>query len=119
MMRLSRITRHARVALHRARNDAAAGHRAHAGDVEDLLHQHAAQFGFPLLRLEHSFEGRLEVLGHLVDDVVASDLDAQLIGQHAGLFVGHDVEADDHGVRGIGQMHVGLGDAADDSSAAP
>ncbi len=29
-----------------------------------------------------------------------------------GSFVGHDVEADDHGVRSVGQMHVGFGHSA-------
>ena len=36
-----------------------------------------------------------------------------LFGQQAGFFVGHDVEADDDGVGSVGQVHVGLADAAD------
>ena len=36
-----------------------------------------------------------------------------MLGQRAGLFVRHHVEADDDRVRGVGQVDVGLGDAAD------
>jgi len=64
------------------------------------------------LGLQHAFQGGLQVVGHLINDVVAADLNAQPIGQHAGVFVGHDREADDHGVGRMGQMHVGLRDAA-------
>ena len=76
--------------------------------MEHLLHQGAAEFLFLLLGLEHAFQGRLQVVGHLVDDVVAADLHAQLVGQRAGPFVGHHREADDHRVGGVGQVDVGL-----------
>ena len=87
--------------------------------VKRSLHQRPAELDFALFRLEHAFQGRLQVVGDLVDDVVAADLHALLLGQRAGLFVGHDVEADDDRVRGVGQVHVGLGDAADAWPAAP
>ena len=66
-----------------------------------------------LLGLEHAFQGRLQVVGDLVDDVVAADLHAQLLGQGARAFVGHDGKADDHRVGGVGQVDVGLADSAD------
>ena len=61
---------------------------------------------------EQAEHGRLEVLEQLVDDLVGPDLDVGL-GRHLpGPPVGTDVEADDGGVGGLGQLHVVLGDPA-------
>ncbi len=112
MTRFSRIRRRRQSRVIVPRQHAAARHRAHAADVEGPLHQGAAQFLFAFFRPEHPFQGGAEVLGHLVDDVVAADLHAAALGQDAGGLVGDHVEADDHGVGGVGQVDVGLGDAA-------
>ena len=113
MIRLSRITRHSAIALDDSRQHAATGDRAHAADGERALHQGAAQLDLALLGLEHPFERQPQIFGHFVNDVVAADLHALALGQVAGAFVRHDVEADDDRVRGVGQMDVGFGDAAD------
>ena len=75
--------------------------------------ERAAQVGFAFLGLEHAFQGLLQIVGHLVNDVVAANLHALALGQHAGFFVGHHVEADDDRIGSVGQMHVGFADAAD------
>ena len=75
--------------------------------VKTCLTRAAAHFDDPLFRLELAFEHRFDVVGELVDDVVAANFDAALVGQGAGRFVGNDVEADDHGVGGAGQRDVG------------
>ena len=62
------------------------------------------ELDFALFRLEHAFEGGLQIVGDLVDDVVAANLHAAGLGQRAGFFVRHDVEADDDRVRGVGQV---------------
>ena len=80
--------------------------------MEHLLHQGPAEFLLLFLRLEHAFQGRLQVVGHLVDDVVAANLHAELFGQRSGAFVGNHRETDDDGVGGVGQVDVGLADAA-------
>ena len=108
MIVLSRMIAGASVALDHAAQHAATGHGADAADLEYLLHQHAAKFDFALFRLEHAFEGQLQVVGDLVDHVVPANLHALLVGHHAGLFVGHHIEADDDRVRCIGQRNVGL-----------
>ena len=79
-MRLSRISALG-VALDDAGQYAAARHGTDPADMEYLLHQRPAQLLLLLLRLEHSFQGRLQIVGHLVDDVVAADLHAELFGQ--------------------------------------
>ena len=63
------------------------------GQAAELALQ-STQFDLALLRLEHPFQRCLEVVGNLVDDVVAADLDAQAVGQHAGLLVRHDAGED-------------------------
>src|ERR1700677_1846455 len=52
-------------------------------------------------------------LGRLVDDRVVADVPALALSQLAGPAGRPDVEADDHRVRGDGQVHVVLGDRAD------
>ena len=72
-----------------------------------------AQFDLPLLRFQLAFQQRPDVVGHLVDDVVAADLDLFLVGQTPRRLVGDHVEADDDGLRRMGQHHVRGGDGAD------
>ena len=66
-----------------------------------------------LLGLQHTHQGRLDVLDGLVDDPVGPHVDALLLGQRLGGDRRTDVEADDHGLRGRRQHDVGLVDAAD------
>jgi hypothetical protein len=63
--------------------------------VKTCLTRAAAHVDDSLFRLELSFEQGFDVVGQLVDDVVAADFDLPLVGQIAGRFVGNDVEADD------------------------
>ena len=62
---------------------------------------------------EHPLDGFLDVVGHLVDDVVAADLDLLFLGERDGAVFGGDAEADDDGLRRVGQDDVALGDPAD------
>ncbi len=91
----------------------AAGDGADPGHAEDLADLGLA--GDDLLELggEHADHGLLDVLEHLVDDLVGADLDVFGVGQLAGLAVGAHVEADDRGVGRGGERDVVLGDAAD------
>ena len=83
------------------------------GDLEDLAHLGVAGDDLFDIGLQQAEHGVLDVLEHLVDDLVGPDLDALGLGQVAGLAVGPDVEADDRGAGGRGQLDVVLGDAAD------
>ncbi len=58
--------------------------------------------------LEHALEGGFQVFGYLVNDLVSANLDAALFRKRAGFFVRNHVEANDHGVRSIGQMNIRL-----------
>ena len=91
----------------------AAGDGADAGDPEDLADLGVAGDHLFELGREHADHGVLDVLEQLVDDLVGPDLDAFGLGQLTGLAVRADVEADDGGVGGGGQLDVVLGDAAD------
>src|SRR3546814_194517 len=53
------------------------------------------------------------LLDRLVDDRVVANLDTFLVGHLGRLALGPDVEADDDGVGGGGQVDVGLGDRTD------
>ena len=76
MIVLSRMTRARLLRSTDAGQHAAAGDRADAADLEHLLHERAAQLDLALFRLEHAFEGQLQVVGDLVDHVVAANLHA-------------------------------------------
>src|SRR5206468_2379895 len=71
----------AAAAFDRASNDLATGDRADAANGEDLLDQGGAHILDALFRLELAFQQRFDVVGELVDDVVAADFDASLVGQ--------------------------------------
>ena len=91
----------------------AAGDGADAGHPEDLADLGVAGDDLFELGLEQAEHGVLDVLEHLVDDLVGADLDVLLVGHLAGLAIGAHVEADDGGVGRGGQLDVVLGDAAD------
>ena len=93
--------------------DEAAGHGADLGDLEDLPDDGTTEVDFLDLGNEQSLDGLLDVVGDLVDDVVAADLDLLLLGLDDRSVLGGDPEADHDGLRGVGQQDVTLGDAAD------
>src|ERR1700677_729053 len=94
--------------------------RAHdaPGDVADLRHPEdlpdlrRAELRFLELGLEHALERGLDLLDRLVDDRVVADIHALALSQLARPAGRPDVEADDHRVRGDGQVHVILSDRA-------
>ena len=100
-------------ALDRPLGDEAAGDGADLGDLEDLPDHGAAEVDLLDLGDEHPLDGLLDLVGDLVDDVVAADLDLLLVGQRDGPVLGGDAEADDDRLRGVGQEDVALGDPAD------
>src|SRR3954447_20873692 len=81
--------------------------------AEDRTDLRLAEGRLLVLRLEHALEGRLDLLDGLVDDRVVPDLHAFLLRHLGRLALGPDVEADDDGVGGRGQVDVGLGDRTD------
>ncbi len=85
MMRFSRISRARALRWIDAGQHAAAGDRAHAADGKRALHECPAEFDFAFLWFEHAFQGRFQILGDLVDDLVAANLHALLFGQRARL----------------------------------
>src|SRR5262249_15431286 len=78
-----------------ARLHIAAGDGTHTRDPEDLAHLGVARDDFLVLRRQQAHHGLLDVVEHLVNDLVGTDLDALFVRQLAGLAVGADVEADD------------------------
>src|SRR6516165_6534141 len=97
----------------RARTDDAAGHVADARHPEDLADLRRAELRLLELGLEHALERGLDLIDRLVDDRVVADIDALALGQLAGPAGRPDVEADDHRVRGDGEVDVVLRDRAD------
>ena len=93
-------------ALDDALGDHAAGDRAQPGDLEDLPHLGLAEDLLDLLGHQHADQRLLDVVGHLVDDVVGADVDALALRLELGLGVGPDVEADHDRVRRGGQADV-------------
>src|SRR6478609_10808330 len=96
-----------------ARADDRTGDRAELGGLEDLAHLGGAELGLLELRLQHALQGRLDLLDGLVDHRVVADLDALALGHIGVLPLGPDVEADDDGVRGHGQVDVVERDGTD------
>src|SRR6185369_2224802 len=101
------------VASDDTRPDDAARDVAELGRAEHLAYLRRAQLDLLVLGLEHALERRLDFLDGLVDDRVVPDLHALAVGVVADLALGPDVEPDDDRVRGLGQVHVVLGHAAD------
>src|SRR5580700_3075036 len=100
-------------AVDRAAAHDAAGHVADPGHPEDLPDLRRAELDLLELGLEHALERGLDLLDRLVDDRVVADIHALALGQLARPAGRPDVEADDHRIRGDGQVDVVLGDRAD------
>src|SRR5579863_1826093 len=98
------------VAVDRAGTDDAAGDVADPGHPEDLPDLRRAELHLFEHGLEHALERGLDLLDRLVDDRVVADVHALALGQLARPAGRPDVEADDHRVRGDGQVHVVLGE---------
>src|SRR3546814_20193 len=109
------VAQHARlgVTANGAVDDHAACDVAGLGRAEDLADLRLAQDSLFVFRLEHALERCLDLLDRLVDDRVVANLDTFLVGHLGRLALGPDVEADDDGVGGGGQVDVGLGDRTD------
>ena len=103
---------HLAVAQHLAVGDQAAGDRAPARRLEELLDLGLADRLLDLLGLEQALHRRAQLLGHLVDHRVGADLDSLALGGATGVGQRADVEADDDRVGGRGEHHVGLVDPA-------
>src|SRR5580700_10696207 len=101
------------VAVDRSGADDAACDVADPRDPEDLPDLRRAELNLLELGLEQALERGLDLLDRLVDDRVVADVHALALGQLARPAGRPDVEADDHRVRGDGQVHVVLGDRAD------
>ena len=92
--------------------DERAGDDRVLADPDDLADLGATLDDLDDLRLEQALEGRLDVVGELVDDVVQADVDALGLGRPAGGVGDLGVEADDDRVRGGRQHDVVVGDVA-------
>src|SRR5215469_17385069 len=96
-----------------ARTDDAAGHVADARHPEDLADLRRSELCLLELGLEQALERGLDLVDRLVDDRVVADVHALALGQLPGPAGRPHVEADDHRIRGDGQVDVVLGDRAD------
>src|SRR6476646_1162651 len=94
----------ARAAADDARRDHRACHRA------DLRrHEHRPDLGradrlLALLVGEHAGHRRLDLVDRVVNDVVVADVDAIVLGELPRPGIGANVEADDHGLGGDGEV---------------
>ena len=100
------------VTLHLAVGDVRTSDDARTGDLHDRTHLGVAQDDLLVLGGEQTLHGQLHVLDGLVDDGVQAHIDLFALGGLTGGGVGADVEADDDGVEGAGQVDVVLGDGA-------
>ena len=110
---LSRRTRHVALRVIRAVEDVRTGDGGLAVDLVDLAHLGTALGDLDHGRLVQALDRLLDVVGHLVDDVVEADVDALLLGGGLGMVVGTDVETDDDRVGDRGEVDVGLAHCAD------
>src|SRR5690606_10764387 len=101
------------VASNRALDDKAAGDLADLRRLEHLAHFRKTDDLLAGLRGEHARERLLDLVDGVVDDRVVVHVHAGLVDLPAGGTIGTHVEPDDHRLRGGGEVHVGLGDAAD------
>jgi hypothetical protein len=101
-----------RVALDDAFEHVAARDRADLGDREHLADLDQAGPA-RASRAPACRTARLHLIDGVVDDVVVADIDAEGLGQLAGIGIGTDVEADDDRAGGLRQVDVGLADRAD------
>src|SRR5690606_22483247 len=108
------VAQHAylRTALDQAFLDVAASNGSELGHPEHLPDLDQTDDALAPLRRQHAGQGRLHVVDNLVDDVVVADIDPEGFGNLARTRVGTHVETDDDRTRGLRQVHVGLGNAA-------
>ena len=92
--------------------DERAGDDRVLADADDLADLRPTLDDLDDLRLEQALEGRFDVVGQLVDDVVEPNVDALGLGRPAGGLGDLGVEADDDRVRGGRQHDVVVGDVA-------
>ncbi|MNE23458.1 hypothetical protein D3C80_1167130 [compost metagenome] len=90
----------------------ATGNLANLGDVEDFQDLGIAEEGFAAFRRQKTRHGCLNVIHQIVDDVVVADVEAVTLGDRTSLCIGADVEADDCGIRCLGERDIRLGDRA-------
>ena len=90
--------------------DVASCDKPDLGNAEDLPDLCLAGIDLADLRRQHALHGRLDIVDHIVDDVVLPDLDLLLLGKGLGTRSRTDVEADDERVRGGGKSDVALDD---------
>src|SRR6266704_3584863 len=103
---------HRRVATDEALEHHASSHGADLGDLEYLAHVDQSEYVLFFLRREHARERRLNFVDGVIDDVVVAHVHPGGLGRLARSRIGAGVEADDDGLRGERQIHVGLGDRA-------
>src|SRR5207248_1683750 len=106
-------------AVDRAGADDAAGDVADPRHPEDLPDLRRAELRLLELGLEHALERRFDLLDRLVDDRVVADIHAFALSQLARPAGRPDVEAEDHRVRGDGEVDVVLRDRADTAADYP
>ncbi len=70
----------------------------HLRDLENLAHDRPAQVDLFYFGDKHPLDGFLDVVGHLVDDVVAADLDLLFVGESDRAVFRGNAEADDDGL---------------------
>src|SRR3989338_5602467 len=92
--------------------DHASGHHPGLGNLEELAHLGAADERLLDGRLQQPFDGRRDGIHQLVDDLVDVEVDPLGRGEDLDFRLDADVEADDDGIRGDGEDHVGLVDVA-------
>src|SRR5262245_49109627 len=101
------------VARHRPLGHVAPGDDSDLRDAERVAHFHHAVHVLALLGLQHAFERLLHRLDGFVDDLVELDVDALALGDLARARRRPDMEPQNDGIRGGGQLDVGVVDAAD------
>ncbi len=102
------------IALNASTHHAATGNGSHLRHVEDLQNHGHSLLDHLLFRFEATFQGSLNIVSNLVNDVVTPDFNLQLIGQRPGDFVGDDIEANDDRLRRLGQADVSQSDSTDE-----
>src|SRR5690606_35916722 len=101
------------VAVHRAFDHHATGHRAKLRRAEHVTYLGDTQDIFPHITAEHTGERLLDVLDDVVNDVVVAHVEAFGLDDLARPCVSTHVEAEQYRIGGERQVGIGLGDATD------
>ena len=91
----------------------AAGNLADTGNVKDIADFGITQNLFFQFRRQHAFQRFLNVIGHVIDNRIITNVNAVLTCHVAGMRNGTDVKADDKGVGSLGQRYVGIRNRTD------